>query len=409
MDDGQFPDADARDRFQGGLTTQNRGTNQRGMRQRNELLVLSLIRSHGQLAKAEIAKLTGLTPQAVTGIVGSLEGDGLVLRSPVQKGRVGQPSQPFKLNPDGAYSIGLKVGRRSGDLLLLDLAGQVRMALHQPYEFPTPQQFLSFAREGLDRITSSLGDDAQQRIAGLGVAAPFDLWKWEEEAGAPHDVMEAWQHFDLAREIAAIASWPVHHCNDATAACAAERFFGLGQNLRDYAYIYVGYFVGGGVVIDGHVRLGKTGNAGALGSIIVPSRDGKGEQLIRSASLSLLERMLIKQGTDPRVLFTADADWSDLGQPLVDWIHIAAHGLAYAAANLAATLECEAVIIDGSMPTEVRHALLEATRRALKDVKLDGITPFALEEGTIGPSARAMGGASLPLTANFMLGVDGSN
>mgnify|MGYP006943397516 CR=1 FL=1 len=45
-----------------------------------------------------------------------------------QRGKVGQPLVPFELDANGAFSIGLKVGRRSGDLMLLDLAGNVRTA-----------------------------------------------------------------------------------------------------------------------------------------------------------------------------------------------------------------------------------------------------------------------------------------
>ena len=42
------------------------GANQARMRAYNERLVLSLIRRHGQLSKAEIARRSGLSAQAVT-------------------------------------------------------------------------------------------------------------------------------------------------------------------------------------------------------------------------------------------------------------------------------------------------------------------------------------------------------
>jgi predicted NBD/HSP70 family sugar kinase len=380
-----------------------RGTNQSGMRQHNELLLLSLIRAHGQLPKAEIARLTGLSAQTVSVIMRQLERDELVVKRSLLRGKVGQPLQPYALNPDGAYSVGLKVGRRSGDLVLLDLAGETRNALHKPYDFPTPKQFMHFAEKSLGSVTSVLSAPARKKIVGLGVASPFDLWKWEVEAGAPHKVMEAWRDFDLAGEIARISPWPVHFCNDATAACAAEQFFGRGKTLRDYAYFYVGYFVGGGIVIDGHLHQGHSGNAGALGSIPVRSTGGKSEQLIRQASLSQLERDLRTRGVDPSVLFYDGTDWSSLGAPLTRWIKLAAHGLAQASASLAATLECKAVIIDGSMPPDVRKRLVEATRASLAEVNLDGITPFEISEGSIGFAARALGGASLPLSANFLL------
>lgn len=41
-----------------------------------------------------------------------------------QRGQVGQPSIPMSLNPNGVFSIGLKIGRRSADLVLVDFLGQ---------------------------------------------------------------------------------------------------------------------------------------------------------------------------------------------------------------------------------------------------------------------------------------------
>ena len=55
-----------------------RGTRQTGVRLYNERLVLSLIRLHGNLPKAEVAKLTGLSAQTVSVIIRQLEADGLL-------------------------------------------------------------------------------------------------------------------------------------------------------------------------------------------------------------------------------------------------------------------------------------------------------------------------------------------
>jgi predicted NBD/HSP70 family sugar kinase len=232
------------------------------------------------------------------------------------------------------------------------------------------------------------------------------LWNWEEEVGAPHDVLEAWRGFDLEKEVAAICGWPVQFCNDATAACAAELLFGKGHEHRDYAYFYIGYFIGGGVVIDGALYQGRTGNAGALGSFPVPAPGGGAEQLIRSASFYVLEQELKRQGRDHLMLWRDAGDWSTVGAALGQWIGRAAKSLAYAGAAAASVLESAAIVIDGAMPPDVRSRLCEAVRAALAATNLQGITPFKVAEGTIGPDARAMGAASLPLFANFIIDRD---
>ena len=68
--------------------------------------------------------------------------------------------------------------------------------------------------------------------------------------------MAGWRDFDTASEIAALCPYPVTLCNDATAACAAEFFFGSGWRHRDFLYFFLGAFIGGGVVLDGALGSG---------------------------------------------------------------------------------------------------------------------------------------------------------
>ena len=382
-----------------------RGTSQLGLKLYNERLVLSLIRRHGTLPKAELARLTGLSAQAVSVIVRRLEQDDLVIKGEPQRGKVGQPLVPFALNPDGAFSIGLKVGRRSGDLMLIDLDGKQRHIVRQSYHFPTPAQFLDFAAKGIAELVASLPKKLRPRIAGLGIAAPFELWNWQEEVGAPHDVLEAWRGFDLMAALAKLCDFPVFPCNDATAACAAELFFGKGQSLRDFAYFYIGFFIGGGIVLNGSLFQGRSGYAGAMGPIPVPGANGA-EQLIRHASTFTLERKLVAQGRDPLMLSRNLESWEEVGHALDDWIDETARSLAYACLVAASVVEFEAMVIDGAVPANVRQRIVEGTKANLQKLDQRGVAPFIVLEGQMGRDARALGAASLPLFANFIIDRD---
>jgi predicted NBD/HSP70 family sugar kinase len=382
-----------------------RGTSQIGVRLYNERLVLSLIRQYIEIPKAELARLTGLSAQTVSVIVRQLEKDKLVIKGKPQRGKVGQPLTPFRLNPDGAFSIGLKVGRRSGDLILLDLAGKVRKIVRQPYHFPTPAEFLEFAERGIAKLLVDLPMELRKRISGLGIAAPFELWNWEEEVGAPHAVLEAWRGFDLMSEVAKISDYPVHPCNDATAACAAELLFGNSHTYQDFAYFYIGFFIGGGIVLNGTLHQGRTGYAGAMAPIPVPSSNGT-EQLIRHASTYQLERMIEAEGRDPLLLSKGLNDWSELGALLDRWIELTSESLAYASLVAASVMEFEAIIIDGAIPADVRARIVESVKVKLQKLDQRGIAPLKIVEGLIGVDARAKGAASLPLFANFIIDRD---
>eukprot|EP01031_Cornospumella_fuschlensis_P042384 gene42385-51765_t len=132
-----LPPAPTQDR-QGADDLGLRGSNQSGMRDHNERLVLSLLRQHGALAKSDIARITGLSAQTISVIMRALEQDGLLLRGEPVRGRIGQPSVPMHLNPEGALFLGLKIGRRSTDLVLVDFLGRVRDSRRKTYRYPTP-------------------------------------------------------------------------------------------------------------------------------------------------------------------------------------------------------------------------------------------------------------------------------
>jgi predicted NBD/HSP70 family sugar kinase len=381
----------------------SRGTTQTGVRLYNERLILSLVRLHGQLPKAEMAHLTGLSAQTVSVIVRQLEADGLLKRRTPRRGKVGQPLVPFELDPEGAFSIGFKVGRRSGDLMLVDLAGQVRHTIHQAYAFPSPSELIAFLLAGVEQLTGALSARQRERISGIGIAAPFELWNWAEEVGAPVDVLMAWRDFDLQSEIARLFPWPVRFCNDASAACAAELLFGRGRDLADFAYFYLGYFIGGGVVLNGSLYLGRRGNAGAMASFPVTSAQGKTQQLVHATSLAALEREIQRDGGDPELLWRDVAQWSGAGPALDRWMERAAAELAIAAAGVMSVLDCSAIVIDGAVPLHVRQAFVTAVQKALQGVDRQGLAEFPVLEGTIGADARALGAASLPLFDNFII------
>ncbi len=380
----------------------SRGTSQAGMGRYNARLVLSLIRSHGSLSKAAIARLTGLSAQAISAIIGQLERDGMLLRLAPIRGKVGQPSTPLSLDPEGAFSLGLKFGRRRCDLVVMDFLGTVRRALHRTYAWPTPAALRGFLREQLPLLTRPLTPAQKARIAGLGIAVPFELWGWQAEVGAPPAAMDAWRHFDIAAELPRLCPWPVHVCNDATAACAAELTFGNRRQFADFFYLFFAYFIGGGVVLRGNLYPGRSGNAGAVGSMPVPAvAGGAASRLIRCASLYLLEAMLRDAGTDPAILWRSPDDWDEIGATVERWIEQVTDSLAPALLGVISVIDFEAIVIDGAFPQAVRRRVVERTRDKLAGLDRQGLSPVEIVEGSIGGEARVIGAATLPLLAGF--------
>ena len=57
--------------------------------------------------------------------------------------------------------------------------------------------------------------------------------------------------------------------------------------------------------------------------------------------------------------------------------------------------------IDGAMPRNVLSEIIAGTRARAARLNRRGLTPFDIVAGTVGAGARALGGAMLPILANF--------
>ncbi|WP_088283487.1 ROK family transcriptional regulator [Ideonella sp. A 288] len=380
-----------------------RGSSQGGLRQYNERVVLQAIRLQGALPGAEIARVTHLTAQTVSMITKRLLEEGLLLKQAPQRGKVGQPSVPLALAPDGAYAIGIKVGRRSMDVLLIDFTGAVRDRWSSDYTFPEPGAVLAEIGQRLDDIRRRLGPDRHERVQGIGIAAPLSLGGWRDLLGMPPAVAEAWDGTDLRAEVAALAGMPVQLLKDTAAACVAELVSGRGRSMGTFLYLFVDTFIGGGLVIDSHLRAGVHGNAGAVGSVpLHVARNGvPPAQLLSVASLLALERRYVAAGLDASAVGDAralQAPW--LGHTSA-WLDEACAAIALSVNSAACLLDLDGVIVDGNFSRELLAALLHQLAPALARYNWEGVTRPPVLAGTIGSDARALGGALMPLYANF--------
>jgi glucokinase len=102
-------------------------------------------------------------------------------------------------------------------------------------------------------------------VVGVGCGGPMTPGG---EAVSPLNV-PAWRDFPLRSRLAELTARPVHVDNDAKALALGEGWAGAARGVRDYVAIVVSTGVGGGLVVDGRLVDGASGNAGHIGHVIV--------------------------------------------------------------------------------------------------------------------------------------------
>lgn len=376
--------------------------NQTGLRDQNARLVLSYLRLNGETPSAEIARQSGLSAQTVSNIIRALEAENLLKRGKARKGKVGKPSVPMALNPMGVLSLGLNIGRRSAELTLIDFVGEQIDARSTSYAYPDIENVLSFLKAAIDDIFKSR-PGSRALLTGIGVSRPNRIWEWLEAVNAPPDAMLHWKSFDIGAEVERLTGLETFIENDATSACISELLLGKGNEYSDFAYIFMGAFVGGGLVLNGNILSGRLRNGTAIGPLPVPNGQGATTQLLNVSSLYSLETELQNTGRDPLELRNMGDDWSSIETAIVPWIERNGHYLAICCAAIASVVDVEAIMIDGAMPPDVCLRLTQSIQENYKKLDLTGLEEFRIEQGSVGRRARSIGAALLPIHSRYFL------
>jgi glucokinase len=100
---------------------------------------------------------------------------------------------------------------------------------------------------------------------GVGCAGPLSV---NAETVSPLNI-NAWREFPLRSRLAEATGLPVYGDLDAKSLALAEGWLGAAQGRSNFMAMVVSTGVGGGVILNGQLVDGATGNAGHIGHLIV--------------------------------------------------------------------------------------------------------------------------------------------
>jgi len=229
---------------------------------------------------------------------------------------------------------------------------------------------------------------------------PDEIWKWQKLFRSPQANLKEWRNNSHLKTLKQELGLPVFPMNDATAACGAELTLNHSFTSSSFIYFFIGWFIGGGIVLDNKLYPGRSDYAGALGSMLVNDCKGKSRQLIYTSSISALEEKLFSSGV------TADFKWNEsawlTNKSIIDeWIKESAYGIAQACAAANSVIDFEKIIIDGVMPSHIRTKIFNEIIKQYHQLDTTGLSGTQFLQGHIGPQARSIGAACLPLISSF--------
>jgi len=208
--------------------------------------------------------------------------------------------------------------------------------------------------------------------------------------------------------------------NDCRTATLGELLFGHGKTVRTFALFSLGTGVGGGVVIDGKLRLGPLGAAGELGhQTIVPGGPSCGcgnpgclEALASGPAIAAEGVRMVLSGRAPGLRATLEGDLNRISPRTIaeaaaagdadslSIIRRTADYLAIAAANVVTILHPEMIVVAGGV-AEMGELLLEPVRRGIRErVRMFPPDDVRVERSLLGDDAGTRGAVALAIEAS---------
>ena len=369
------------------------------LREANTEQIIEVLRLHGSMTQAEIARATGLSPATVSNLVGDLRHRHIVRSDPS-----GPPSRraiDLTLDPGAGIVVGVDFGKRHRRIAVSDLARNVLVEEHHVLEpeHRADQGAMNTAAD-IERLLARNGGARVEVLAvAVGVPGPVDPATGRLGSAG---ILPGWAGVHIAAAFESAVGAHVVVDNDANLGALGEMHWGAGRGFRDFTYLKVTTGIGAGLVLDGRLYRGAAGTAGEIGHTTIDENGpvcrcgNRGCLELYAATPALLELLRTRAGESMTVRELLDL--SAAGDPgCRRVVEDAGRHIGVALANLCNLISPQRIVVGGEL-AGAGEALLQPMRESMAR----GAVPAAGQRaqvvpGELGDRASVLGAVALAL------------
>lgn len=306
----------------------------------------------------------------------------------------------------------------------VDLGGtRLRVArLNEDLDVLARDEMLTLADEGFEPTMARVKDIVRRMlpapgsgdtVAGIGVSipGPTNPFTGIIELGTN---LKGWQNVPLVQILRDEFNVPVYIGNDANVAAMAETAKGAAVDYRHVIFMTVSTGIGGGVIVDGRLLLGKSGLAAEVGHMVMLvdgervstlEKEAAGPALVRQARARLEagESSIIHErvgGDLSRITGRVVGDAAREGDPLaLSIVQRAGRIVGYGITSLLHVFNPEIVILGGGVST-LGELLFAPMREAIAATVIDPefSRELVIAPARLGDNVSLVGAGALVLT-----------
>jgi len=225
----------------------------------NDGQIMNLIRRCGPISRAEIAKLTGLTPPTITSITNKLLELGLIMEYMIGESSGGRPP------------LLLKINQNIGQIILINIRSQKMMGYLVDPEFKVQYQDMKSIqgreKEEILQLMLDMINRCQQKAitpavaVGVVVRGPVK----SQEGISVFAPNIGWRNVPLKYIIEDKIRLPAFVENDSRALANGEYYYGIAKAVDNMVLLKVSHGIGSGIILDGRLYRGINDGAGEFG------------------------------------------------------------------------------------------------------------------------------------------------
>ena len=235
---------------------------------KNSTTLLLLLMKHDGISRVEMSRLTGLTKTTISTIIKKLKQAGIVEESDqIATGNIGKSPYPLHICSNAAYTIGVHLGRKRVDTLLIDSRMKViKKNKGEDYKHLGPESIMKSLFLNIDKLFNSAHKkNIEIRAIGVGIPGPLDI---ENGIVKQPPKFQGWKDVPVKEMIEKKYQIPVWIENDASVGALAEKWLGDGKDIHNFIRLILNEGIGGGVVIEDELYQGTYDYVGEIGHFL---------------------------------------------------------------------------------------------------------------------------------------------
>ena len=312
----------------------------------------------------------------------------------------------------GGTKIAVALGAASGEVHAagsIPLIDSTNPATPTPHPPGSPEEVLRRTANLIESLSAPL----KAPLTAIGVGLPGRVNGITGTAEFLPNLLGKWKGAPVVDLLHRYTGKPVYILNDARLATLGEFAFGAGRQTRNMLLVTVGTGIGGGLILDGQLRLGLYGAAGEVGHQTIqldgpecscgsrgcletmasgPALAAEGAKLVRERLAPRLQELAGDAPITPKLMVAAAAAGDALVAAAIDRT---ARYLGIGIANAVTITAVELVVITGGM-SALGELLLQPVRQVIAErVRMFPGHEVRVACSTLGDQAGVLGGIAL--------------